>query len=130
MTAPQAARLERALGPWETSYRARLADATACATRADGPCPGPGAPGDPDGRRLQDVLTALRPGLSRGCADLAVLAGFAAAQLAADLDAVRAAAARQPPDPAALHAAAATAGQRVDANALGYVTRLRRLCTR
>jgi len=130
MTAPQAARLERALGPWETSYRARLADATACATRADGPCPGSGAPGDPDGRRLQDVLTALRPELSPGCTELAVLAGFAAAQLAADLDAVRAAAASQPPDPAALQTAAATAGQRVDANALDCVTRLRRLCTR
>ncbi len=130
MTVPQAARLERALVPWETSYRARLADATACAARAAGPCPGLGAPDDPDGRRLHEVLTALRPELSSGCAELAMLARFAASQLAADLEDVRAAAATQPPDPAALQAAAATAGQRVDANALGYVTRLRRLCTR
>ena len=129
LSAPQAARLERALGPWEKSYRTRLADATACATRANGPCPGPGAPDDPDGRRLQATLTALRPQLSPGCAELAVLAGFAAARLGADLDAVRAAAARRPLDPAALQAVAATAGQRLDANALGYVTRLRRLCT-
>jgi len=67
--------------------------------------------------------------VSPGCAELAALAGVAAAQLSADLDAVRAAAAKRPFDPAALRAVAATAGQRVDANALGYVTRLRRLCT-
>jgi len=130
MTAPEAARLERALGPWETIYPARLADATACAARADGPCPGPGPRGDPYDRRLQAALTALRPRLSPGCAELAVLAGFATTRLSADLDAVRAAAAKQPRAPAALKAAAATAGQRVDDNALGYLTRLRRLCTR
>ena len=45
------------------------------------------------------------------------------------LDAVRAAAAKRPPDAAALLAAAATAGRRVDDNALGYLTRLRRICT-
>ena len=130
MTPAQAARLEWALGPWETGYRARLADATACAARGPGPCPGPGAPGDPEGRRLLATLTALRAKLSPGCAELAVLAGFAAAQLAADLEAVRAAAAKEPPDPGVLQAAAATVGRRVDDNALGYVTRLRRLCKR